>query len=131
MYTRDLYRALPFLTSTHALKLLVSSYGTSYGLPGSLQTLSLSNGSNNLQVTSTSQDCGSLASWLELSPDKSTVLCVDEFVPGSLTLLSIKKDGKLQMLSNASTPGGPVSSVFFGSEKKRAVALAHVSTTQS
>jgi hypothetical protein len=118
---------LSCLTSTHALKLLVSSYGPAAGKSGSLQTLS-SGTDNALKVTSTNQDCGTLASWLELSSDKKTVTCVNENDPGSLTMLSVNGDGSLKKVAGSSALGGPVSSAFYGSGK---IALAHVSISSS
>jgi 6-phosphogluconolactonase (cycloisomerase 2 family) len=127
MYTRGLFPLLASLSPTQALKLLASSYGPSYGLAGSMQTLSLSSGSNStLSVTSTNQDCGSNPSWLEVSTDKKTILCTNEADPaGSVTLLSADKNGKLKKLSNATTVAGGVSSVVFGRADTQAVALAH------
>lgn len=114
---------LSCLTSAHGIKLLVSSYSPAAGKFGSVQTLSQGT-DNALKLTSTNQDCGRLASWLELSSDKKTVTCVNENDPGSLTMLSVNSDGSLKMLSESSALGGPVSSAFFGSSK---IALAHVS----
>jgi 6-phosphogluconolactonase (cycloisomerase 2 family) len=127
MYTRNLLSVLPFITSSHALKLIISAYGPQpYGSPGTISTLVHTNGTSSLEVTQRNQDCGSQSSWLEVSPDKTKVLCVDEFNPtGSITMLSLDSEGKLTKLSNASTLGGPVSSAFFGKDDK-SIALAHV-----
>ncbi|EAT91856.2 hypothetical protein SNOG_00361 [Parastagonospora nodorum SN15] len=127
MYTRNLLSVLPFITSSHALKLIISSYGPQpYGSPGTISTLVHTNGTSSLEVTQKNQDCGSQSSWLEVSPDKTKVLCVDEFNPtGSITMLSLDSEGKLTKLSNASTLGGPVSSAFFGKDDS-SIALAHI-----
>jgi len=126
MYTRNLLSVLPLIASSHALKLLISAYGPQpYGSPGTLSTLVNTNGTKSLEATQKNQDCGSQSSWLEVSPDKKKVLCVDEFNPGSITMLSLDNEGKLTKLSNASTLGGPVSSAFFGKDDS-SIALAHV-----
>jgi hypothetical protein len=109
------------------MKLLVASYGPDANTTGAVQTLELGLNTTSLNVTHTNRDCGALPSWLDISScDKgSTVTCVNEGAPGSMTMLSAKADGSLEKLYNTSTLAGPVSSGYFGDDG--AVALAHVS----
>jgi hypothetical protein len=123
MKTFTLFLPITHMLSTHAFQLLVSSYRSENTTSGALQTLEYKNDSS-LHVTHTNNDCGPSPSWLELSSDGSTVTCINEGAPGSLTLLEVSCDGSLKMLANASTLGGPVSGAFFNDDK--AIGLAHV-----
>jgi 6-phosphogluconolactonase (cycloisomerase 2 family) len=125
MRTRTLFLVLPSLVSAHAIKLLVASYKPENGTLGALQTLAFKHHNASLHVTHTNHDCGALPSWLDVSPDGSTVTCVNEADPGSLTTFDVQCGGSLEVVSNTSTPGGPVSNVYFGNGS--AVAVAHVS----
>jgi hypothetical protein len=119
--------ALTNVLSVSAMRLLVASYGPDANTTGAVQTLELGLNTTSLNVTHTDRNCGALPSWLDIfSCDKgSIVTCVNEGAPGSMTMLSAKKDGSLEMLYNTSTLPGPVSSGYFGADG--AVALAHVS----
>jgi hypothetical protein len=128
MRTRNISLVLMHLASAQAFKLLVSSYKPDNGTAGALQTLEFDN-STSLDVTHTNQDCGAQSSWLDLTANRSTVICIDESDPGGMTSLSIKSDGSLQKIFNTSTLGGPVSNAFFNNGS--AVALAHVRNTVS
>lgn len=129
MKTLALFLPLTQALSTQAFQLLVSSYKSENTTLGALQTLKYSSDNKNssaLRITHTNNDCGTNPSWLELSPDGSTVTCVNEGDPGSLTLLEVQCDGSVKMLANTSTLGGPVSAAYFNDGK--AVGIAHVST---
>jgi hypothetical protein len=124
MRTRNIALVLMHIAYTQAFKLLVSSYKADNGSVGALQTLESDN-STSLKVAHTNNDCGAAPSWLELSSNRSTVTCIDESVPGGMTMLSIKSDGSVQKAFNTSTLGGPVSNAFYNNAS--AVAVAHVS----
>lgn len=119
-----LLKILPILPSTHAFTLLVSSYKAPNVTLGTLQTLTYDYCTASLDVTSSSRECGALPSWLELSSDRSSVTCVNENDPGSLTLFNINDRGGLQKVSNTSTLGGPVSATYYGNGT--GLAVAHV-----
>jgi hypothetical protein len=125
MRTHNLSLVMMHLASTHASKLLVASYKPYNGTTGALQTLEFDEGNSSLQLTHTNQECGALPSWLDLSPNGSTVTCIDENDPGGMTLLSINSDGSLERSFNTSVLGGPVSNVYYNNAS--AVAIAHVS----
>lgn len=112
------------MSTTHAFTLLVSSYNAPNATLGALQTLTYDPCTGDLDVTSSNQDCGALPSWLELSPDRNLVTCVNEADPGSLTLLRINESGQLKKVANASIAGGPVSSAYYNNGK--GLAIAHV-----
>ena len=112
------------LASSNAWKLLVASYKAPSEVAGPVRTLEYHPETSSLNITYTSHDCGTMPSWLEMSSCGRIVTCVDEAIPGSLTMLSIKTNGGLEKLSSTNTLGGPVSSQYFNNES--AVALAHV-----
>lgn len=97
---------------------------TSYS--GTLTTLDLtllSPSAGNLQNIATSTECGAQPSWLTLVG--STLYCLDEAWGqnnGSLVSFDVT-DGKLALLDNVTTIGGPVSSVVYG-EGGRGLAVA-------
>ncbi|KAH8696846.1 Lactonase, 7-bladed beta-propeller-domain-containing protein [Phaeosphaeriaceae sp. PMI808] len=122
MTFRKALLALTHLASANAIRLLVASYQGSPNTTGSLQTLEFGSDLASFQVTHTNKDCGRNPSWLDIS--STTVTCVDEGMPGgSLAMLTMKPDGSLQRLTNATTPAGPVSNVLYNNGA--AVALAH------
>lgn len=117
---------LGLTASTDAVQLLVASYGPKYGETGAIQTLDLQVNDNDavLKNTSTNLDCGTKPSWLDVSSTDRTALCVNEDdIAGGLIVLTIKPDGSLEKKTNATTLGGPVSSVRYNNGS--AVALAH------
>jgi hypothetical protein len=112
------------LATSNAWRLLVASYKAPSEVAGAVRTLEYHPETSLLNITHISHACGSMPSWLEISSCGRTVTCVDEAIPGSLTMLSIKANGSLDKLSSTNTLGGPVSSQYFNDET--AVALAHV-----
>jgi hypothetical protein len=86
MAVRKLLFAMTSIAVVHATKLLVASYPASAAELGAVQTLQLdlspAGGKPSLQITGTSHDCGSRPSWLDISCDNHTVICVDEGSPG-------------------------------------------------
>ncbi|KAF2034429.1 putative isomerase YbhE [Setomelanomma holmii] len=64
-----------------------------------------------------------MPSWLELSLDVRTAICVDEAIPGGLNKLNIRADGSIEKEFSVVTLGGPVSSQIFNNAS--AIALAH------
>ncbi|KAH7405748.1 3-carboxymuconate cyclase [Phaeosphaeria sp. MPI-PUGE-AT-0046c] len=112
----------PILSTTHAFTLLVSSYNAPNDTLGSVQTLVGDDCTGDLNLTSSNQECGALPSWLELSADRSTVTCVNEADPGSLTLFNINDSGEVKKISNTSALGGPVSAAYYNNGTGLAIA---------
>ena len=107
-----------------ATTLYVSSYA------GSVTTLSLtkSYSSYGLTNTSSSQDCGSSPSWLELDKASGILYCIDEGLTtpnGSINTLKTSASGVLTPIEHHDTIAGPVSSIFYNPGKESAIALAH------
>jgi hypothetical protein len=126
MVSRKLLIALTNLVTANAFRLLVASYKPeNSNTTGAIQTLEFGRKNASFSITHTSQNCGSLPSWLDISSCGRIVTCVDEGTPGSLTMLTVKSNGSLRVSSTTSTLGGPVSDSYFNNGS--AVALAHVS----
>lgn len=107
-----------------AFKLLLASYGPGTGQAGAVQILAHNEYSASLNVVQTSQQCGALPTWLDMSMGTNRITCTDESEPGSLNMLSIQPNGTIARLSSAPTLNGPVSSIYFNNNS--AVAVAHV-----
>jgi len=108
-----------------ATDLFVSSYA------GDVTTLSLgnSNGTYNLNATSSSSGCGPNPAWLTLDASRGTLYCLNEGLTspnGSLSSFTINRDGSLRHVQNTTTISGPVSGVIYGHPAgDRSIALAH------
>ena len=107
-----------------ATTLYVSSYA------GLVITLSLtkSYSSYDLKNTSSSQDCGSSPSWLELDRANGILYCIDHGLTtpnGSINTLKTPANGVLSPIERHDTINGPVSSIFYNPGKEGAIALAH------
>lgn len=108
--------SLPFVTSSSATLLYVSSYA------GTVTTLNLTLPSGDtcaaaLEAISTSTGCGSSPSWLTLDSSKSVVYCLDEGLStpaGTLSSLQTNSDGSLVQIDQLSVISGPVSAVIYG-----------------
>lgn len=104
----------------------VNLYVTSYS--GNVTTFSFER--NTLKPIAVNQQCGTSPTWLQLEAQnlrKKTLYCVDEgfSAPSTLNSYNINRDGSLAKLSSVVTIPGPVSSVFYNTGKRCAVALAH------
>ncbi|KAF2196587.1 putative isomerase YbhE [Delitschia confertaspora ATCC 74209] len=104
-------------SSASAATLFAASYA------GTVTTLDLRDSS--LEPISVSKDCGYAPSWLtKESPNfqRPVLYCVDE--DKSLNTLSIARDGSLKKIDSRLTVPGAVSSQFYNSGTKSAVAVA-------
>ena len=98
--------------------LYVSSYA------GTITTLKLEGGC--LTAVNTERSCSPQASWLALNKPASVLYCVDEAWDkqnGTLFAYRTKPDGTLTLIKKVGTPGGPVSTVFYG-DGGRGIAVA-------
>ena len=108
-------------------KLYVSSY------TGNITTLSLTrqkNSTYNLALLSTTTGCGANATWLQLSPSRSTLYCLDEGIVlknGSLNAFTLHNTTGLPIpSSHTPTPAAPVNSALYTSPNgTQLLILAH------
>lgn len=97
--------------------LLVSHFsGGIYSL-----SLTISNGTGQLAVTSTLRAGGRTPSWLTLDSAAGNLYVTDEAQYGSpvLTSLKVNNDSSVQLVSTAPTSGGGVHSVLYGGNDGR------------
>ncbi|KAJ9655427.1 hypothetical protein H2201_008807 [Coniosporium apollinis] len=86
------------------------------------------NGAYESDITYTNPGCAGSPSWLTLDPADDVFYCLDEgnqTPNGSVTAFKTSPDGELTVLSDHETITGQVSSVLYGEESSRAIALAH------
>lgn len=98
--------------------LYVSSYS------GTITTLKLDG--NSLTQVNVEKSCGPQASWLALNKPASVLYCVDEAwdkTNGTLFAYKTNPAGTLSLIKKVGTPGGPVSTVFYG-EGGKGIAVA-------
>ncbi|KAG5980157.1 hypothetical protein E4U55_004345 [Claviceps digitariae] len=82
-----------------------------------------------LRTVSSTNGCAGSPSWLTLDRAKSVLYCIDEgltAVNGSLSSFATSAHGGLRKLDKVPTPGGPVSGVLYGQNRK-GLAVAHYS----
>ena len=118
----ELFLAALAATGT-ATTLYVSSYA------GSVTTLSLTKSYSSYDLTNTSsQNCGSSPSWLELDKANGILYCIDEGLTtpnGSINTFKTSVNGVLSPIERHDTITGPVGSIFYNPGKEGAIALAH------
>ncbi|KAJ9665922.1 hypothetical protein H2201_004046 [Coniosporium apollinis] len=108
-----------------ACNLYVASYD------GNVTTLSLSttaDGGYESEVIYTNPGCAGSPAWLTLDAANDVLYCLDEgnqTPNGSITAFRTSASGELTVLSDRETITGPVSSVLYGSNSSRAIALSH------
>lgn len=116
------------LPATHAFVLLATTYKAPNATLGAMHILSYDSCHSKLAVSSSPQVCGALPSWLELSHDRKSLMCINENDPGSLTYFKAVEETKdrvaLKQVGEVSTLGGPVSAAWYGNGT--GVAVAHV-----
>jgi len=88
-------------------------YVSSYA--GTITTLKLDGSS--LTTVNVEKSCGPQASWIALNKPASLLYCVDEAwdkTNGTLFAYRTSPAGTLSLIKKVGTPGGPVSTVFYG-----------------
>lgn len=120
-----LFSLLLASAGARAADLIVSHFG------GNVSTLSLastSNDSYSLAVSSSSQDCGQLPSWLTLDTASGTLYCNDEWweEDSTVTAMSLGSDNAVTNTTQATAFGGAVhSSLYSGADGAQYLASAH------
>jgi 6-phosphogluconolactonase (cycloisomerase 2 family) len=113
-----------FLLPDQGMNLFVAAYS------GVVRSINLSGAGHvwNLKNLDDSRDCGKNPSWLTYDASKRHLYCLNEAfdeVNGTVTALSVSKDGKFSKLGSQTLLSGPVSAELNRRGNKSDLVIAH------